>query len=242
MLCELALFAGAGGGILGGLLLGWRTICAVEIDPYCRSVLLARQRDGILPRFPIWDDVRTFRGEPWRGHIDIITGGFPCQDISSAGTRTGLEGARSGLWTEYARILREVRPAFALVENSSDLTRRGLGVILGDLAALGYDASWGVLGAGDAGAPHRRERIWIVAHAHGEHGRARLGRASSLEPQSPEPSHVANGDGGDPSPWDLPFAGADRMADGVAVRVDRTRAAGNGQVPAVVRLAWRALR
>lgn len=89
---ELALFAGAGGGILGGLLLGRRTVCAVELDAYCRSILLARQRDGILEPFPIWDDVRTFGGRPWRGSVDVISGGFPCQDISAAGRGGGLMG------------------------------------------------------------------------------------------------------------------------------------------------------
>ena len=93
---ELHLFAGAGGGILGGMLLGHRTVCAVEIEPYCRKVLLQRQRDGILPWFPIWDDVRTFDGKPWRGIADVVCGGFPCQDISIAGHGAGIEGARSG--------------------------------------------------------------------------------------------------------------------------------------------------
>lgn len=86
---ELALFAGAGGGILGGKLLGWRTVCAVELDAYARRVLLARQRDGCLEPFPIWDDVRTFDGKPWSGKIDVISGGFPCQDISCAGGGAG---------------------------------------------------------------------------------------------------------------------------------------------------------
>lgn len=81
---ELHLFAGAGGGILCGILLGHSCVCAVEIEPYCRKVLLQRQRDGILPKFPIWDDVRTFDGKPWRGKVDVVCGGFPCQDISCA--------------------------------------------------------------------------------------------------------------------------------------------------------------
>lgn len=161
---ELALFAGAGGGILGGHLLGWRTVCAVEFAAYPRSVLLARQRDGMLPRFPVWDDVRTFDGKPWRGHVDVISGGFPCQDISVAGKGDGLDGERSGLWSEMARIIGEVQPRFAFVENSPMLTSRGLDKVLGDLSTLGYDAEWGVVGADDAGAPHRRERIWIVAY------------------------------------------------------------------------------
>lgn len=160
---ELALFAGAGGGILGGHLLGWRTVCAVEFDAYARNVLLARQRDGWLPRFPIWDDVRTFDGKPWRGRVDVVSGGFPCQDISAAGKGAGIKGKRSGLWREMARIIGEVRPDYVWVENSPMLVGRGLAVVLGDLAEMGYDARWGIVGADDACAPHRRKRIWILA-------------------------------------------------------------------------------
>ena len=162
---ELELFAGAGGGILGSILLGHRTVCAVEYDAYARSVLLARQNDGTFPTFPIWDDVRTFDGKPWRGIVDCVSGGFPCQDISAAGKGAGIEGERSGLWVEMARIIREVRPRFAFVENSPMLTLRGLGAVLGDMAALGFDAEWGVLGAHAIGANHKRERIWILANA-----------------------------------------------------------------------------
>ena len=165
---ELALFAGAGGGILGGRLLGWRIRCAVEIDSYCRRVLLARQRDGIFPRFPVWDDVRTFDGHPWRGAIDVISGGFPCTDISLAGKGAGIEGKESGLWVEFARIIREVRPRFVFVENSPALTIRGIDRVLADLASLGYDAEWGVFGAHEVGAPHKRDRIWIVAYSDGD--------------------------------------------------------------------------
>ena len=160
---ELALFAGAGGGILGGKLLGWRTVCAVENEPYARDVLMARQNDGCLEAFPIWDDVRTFDGRPWRGIVDVVSGGFPCQDISAAGKGEGIEGDRSGLWSEFARIIGEVRPSFVFVENSPMLASRGLGTVLGDLAAMGFDAEWGVLGAHHSGAPHKRDRIWILA-------------------------------------------------------------------------------
>jgi len=162
---ELALFAGAGGGILGGHLLGWRTVCAVEWEPYAACVLAARQNDGILPAFPIWDDVQTFDGRPWRGIVDVVSGGFPCQDISSAGKGAGLDGERSGMWREMARIIGEVRPRFAFVENSPVLTSRGLDRVLGDLAEMGFDAKWGVVSAADVGAPHRRDRIWIVAYS-----------------------------------------------------------------------------
>lgn len=179
---ELALFAGAGGGILGGRLLGWRTVCAVEIDPYARRVLLARQADGCLGRFPIWDDVRTFDGTRWRGTVDVISGGFPCQDISAAGKGAGITGTKSGLWKEMARIVGEVRPRFVFVENSPLLVSRGLALVLGDLAAMGYDARWGVLGAEHAGAPHKRHRLWIMAYSFSQrHGQV----PAVVRPQNP---------------------------------------------------------
>src|SRR5574343_666989 len=144
---ELALFAGAGGGILGGHLLGWRTVCAVEWETYAAGVLVARQNDGILPPFPIWDDVQTFDGRPWRGLVDVVSGGFPCQDISNSGHKVGIEGSRSGLWKEMARIVREVGPRFVFVENVAALLDRGMGVVLSELATMGFDARWGVLGS-----------------------------------------------------------------------------------------------
>jgi DNA (cytosine-5)-methyltransferase 1 len=231
---ELALFAGAGGGILGGHLLGWRTVCAVEIEDYPRRVLLARQRDGILPRFPIWDDVKTFDGYPWRGRVDVVSGGFPCQDISAAGKGAGIDGARSGLWAEFARIIGEVQPRFAFVENSPMLTLRGIDRVLGDLAALGYDARWGVFSAADVGAPHIRERCWILAYPVGGSRRGAL-RGGNIR-VGRKRKHI---------PWDRPAESALRefrgMDDGMAYRVERTDAIRNGQVPAVVALAWRTL-
>jgi len=159
---ELALFAGAGGGILGGKLLGWRTVCAVEWEPYPASVLCARQNDGLLPHFPIWDDVQTFDGKPWRGIVDVVSGGFPCQDISAAGKGAGIDGERSRMWSHMARVVGEVRPQYVFVENSPMLVTRGLERVLGDLTALGYDTKWTVMGAVDVGANHQRDRIWIV--------------------------------------------------------------------------------
>jgi DNA (cytosine-5)-methyltransferase 1 len=184
---ELALFAGAGGGILGGHLLGWRTVCAVEWESYPASVLLARQNDGILPPFPIWDDVQTFDGNAWRGIVDVVSGGFPCQDISAAGKGAGIDGERSGMWKEMARIISEVRPQYAFIENSPMLTIRGLESVLADLAKMGFDAEWGVLSAADVGANHLRERIWIVAKdtqqhrffSHTKHNRDRRGQQQS---------------------------------------------------------------
>jgi DNA (cytosine-5)-methyltransferase 1 len=197
---ELALFAGAGGGILGGILSGFTTICAVEIDPYCQAVLLQRQKDGFLPAFPIWDDVRTFNGRPWRGTVDIITGGFPCQDISVAGKGAGITGERSGLWNEFARIIGEARPAYVFIENSPMLRTRGLEVVLEDLAEMGYDAVWGIIGADDARAPHHRKRIWILAYPKSERALRKTGnicqqdggQINELQGKSVSTSDVSN--------------------------------------------------
>jgi len=161
------------------MLLGHRTVCAVEYDAYARSVLLARQNDGTFPAFPVWDDVRTFDGKPWRGIVDCVSGGFPCQDISCAGNGAGLDGERSGLWSEMARIIREVRPRYAFIENSPMLVTRGLDRVLADLAAMGFDARWGIVSAADTGAFHKRERIWILAdakklHSNGSNDNARI--------------------------------------------------------------------
>jgi len=161
----LHLFAGAGGGILADMLLGHLPVCAVEIEPYCQQVLSARQKDGCLPWFPIFADVQAFDGTPWRGLVDIVAGGFPCQDLSCAGKGAGIDGERSGLWGEMRRIISEIRPAYAFVENSPMLTIRGLDRVLGDLAEMGYDAEWGVVSAADCGCVHLRERIWIIAYS-----------------------------------------------------------------------------
>jgi DNA (cytosine-5)-methyltransferase 1 len=303
---ELHLFAGAGGGILGGMLLGHTCVCAVEIEEYPRKVLLQRQHDGILPKFPIWDDVSTFDGKPWRGRVDIIAGGFPCQDISTAGTGAGIDGERSGLWREMARVIDEVQPSYVFVENSPALTSRGLGVVLGDLAQMGYHARWGVLGAVDVGAPHKRERIWVLAGFPSSNKKRRNRGATEQgakrrqvvtrddrmadtmrnRPQRQRqdrtikgPLGLRCGAGGNQEQniladsenqrdvrrlgsmgavkkgnglargseedglgeWWATEPNVGRVAHGVAARVDRLKAIGNGQVPAVAALAWRLL-
>lgn len=186
---ELALFAGGGGGLLASDLLGFRTAVAVEIVSEAREVLLRRQADGCLPKFPIWDDVRTFDGAPWRGHIDVITGGFPCTDISSVGSGQGITGESSSLFFEMLRIVEEVRPRFVFAENSPRLRTKGLGAILSGLARLGYDAKWGVLGARDLGANHERKRMWVVAtNAHNQ--RKRSGSFNAKEDEAPSDDKV----------------------------------------------------
>ena len=239
---ELALFAGAGGGLLGTHLLGWTPVCAVEIEPYCREILLRRQRDGVLPLFPIWDDVRSFDGHEWRGIVDVVTGGFPCQDISAASsTRTGINGERSGLWKEMFRIICEVESRFVFVENSSNLVSRGLDVVLSDLASVGFDARWGVFSAGDVGARHERERIFLAADRDGFVGWPRAWNQQEFCELANEPFCNGENVSDCESLW-MEMAGKRAgMDDDVARRLDRTKAIGNGQVPAVVRAAWRLL-
>jgi DNA (cytosine-5)-methyltransferase 1 len=272
---ELALFAGAGGGILGGHLLGWRTVCAVEWEPYPASVLCARQNDGFLPPFPIWDDIQTFDGRPWRGIVDVISGGFPCQDISAAGKGAGIDGERSGMWREMARVVSEVRPRFVFVENSPMLVTRGLERVLGDLTSLGYDTRWTVMGAADVGAPHQRDRIWIrsvlantnLSQCKREResigvleGFPRVGDGGAMVPNTTSKRQQGQGQyeqslykktncygqtnnvkpiGGSNIWATEPDVG--RVANGVAARMDRLTAIGNGQVSEVARRAWEAL-
>lgn len=273
---ELALFAGTGGGILGGHLLGWRTVCAVEIDPFCREVLLRRQMDGCLSRFPIWDDVQTFDGRPWRGKFDIVSGGFPCQDISPAGSRKGLAGSRSSLWFEMSRIIGEVRPRFALAENSPHLRAKGLGTVVYELTGMGYECRWGVLGARHVGAPHKqRNRIWIVASdpdrvgvriKHGwrcwedweEKAELALSVADTDSERELQQKGLVEGQpdsesirrreertpdsvGGESrrfTTWWAVEPDVVRVVHGLPFRVDRVRALGNAQIPAVAALAW----
>jgi len=284
---ELAIFAGAGGGILGGHLLGWRTVCAVERDAYAAQVLAQRQNDGALPPFPIWSDVRSFDGRPWRGIVDVVSGGFPCQDISAAGGGAGIDGERSGLWREMARIISEVRCASVLLENSPLLVGRGLAVVLGDLTRLGYDARWCCISAADCGAPHKRDRIWLVAHANGawqsqpagQQQERRMGpeqcrqtvditppqthrvpssfltdgpyvantrgeHGERIITQRPDPQIRREPHPGSPGPrrhglrpWPAE-PGVGRVADGLAHRLDRLKALGNGQVPRVAATAF----
>lgn len=240
ILHELALFAGAGGGILASRFLGWRTVCAVECEPYAASVLISRQNDGILQPFPVWDDVCTFDGRPWRGLVDVVSGGFPCQDISPAGKKYGIKGKRSGLWKEFVRVVREVRPEYVFVENSSALIVRGLDVVLGDLAGMGYDAEWCVLGANSVGAPQIRARVWIVASSGGN----RLpgfyspeGRETEAQREWMDITRVV-GEIQQGKRDSIPQSWISRKNDGVAARVDRTKAIGNGQVPECAALAF----
>ena len=234
------LFAGAGGGILADLLLGHQPVCAVEIDPYCQQVLSARQKDGCLPWFPIFADVKQFDGKPWRGIVDVVSGGFPCQDISSAGKGAGIDGEKSGLWKHMARIIYEVRPRYVFLENSPLLVSRGLARVLGDLASMGFDAQWGIMGAVDVGMYHNRKRIWLVAYTDSNRLQRINAKTSTKKAKKWKWADIARvvseiQQGRKdciPESWIL------RKSDGMADRVDRTKAIGNGQVPAVAARAF----
>lgn len=161
----LDLFSG-GGGLAEGLHHWVRPVAYCEIERGAQRVLLSRMARGELYSAPIWDDVRTLRGRSLPV-VDIIAGGFPCQDISVAGAGAGLEGRRSGLVFEFLRLIGECRPQFVFMENVAALAIRGLDRVLLGLNALGYDARWTIVSAAEVGAPHLRERIWILAHANG---------------------------------------------------------------------------
>lgn len=165
-----SLFAGIGGFDLAAERVGFQVKWQVEIDDYATRVLEKH-----------WPDVRRFRDVRDVGRhnlepVDIICGGFPCQDISSAGAKAGLSGEQSGLWFEMSRIIRELRPRYVVVENVADLLARGLGTVLRDLAESWYDAEWDCIQAAAVGAPHGRDRLWIVAYPHANQGGCEVGR------------------------------------------------------------------
>lgn len=233
---ELALFAGAGGGLLGSRLLGWRTIAAVEIDDYRRDRLLQRQDEGHLEPFPIWDDVRTFDGRPFRGRVDIVTGGFPCQPYSKSGTQ-GKEHDARNLWPDTAHIIKEAAPRFLLLENVAELLAYDyFGEILKDLAICGYLVRYAVIPATAVGANHKRARLWIAGMSSYAIGERLEGQRTFRHTQrETEDGYTTS------CPWWSCEPRIQRMDDGMANRVDRLRAIGDGQVPGVVRAAWKLL-
>lgn len=248
------LFAGAGGGILADILLGHTPIAACEIEDYPRRVLLQRQLDGVIPVFPIWDDIKTLRSDNpecaeyfalwcrYRAQL-IVCGGFPCQDISRAGKGQGITGPKSGLWGEMARVIREIRPCGVFVENAAMLVSRGLHRVLGDLANMGYDARWGVLSYAATGGCHVRERIWIFAYPHedvqptqrpydGDHPPSK--RVWGSRVQSVRLGTREQLDG-----W---LRQATVLDDGLAGGLGELAAIGNGQVPIVAAKAFELLK
>jgi len=330
---ELSLFSGAGGGLLGTKLLGWRSVGYVEFNTYCQQILAQRIKDGFLDEAPIFGDIDDFiesgAAKKYKGYVDVVTAGFPCQPFSVAGKKKGQDDERNK-WPQTIQCIRDVGCRIALLENVPGLLNSGyFDEILTSLAEAGFDARWTVLGADDVGAPHRRKRLWILAHskydgssqtkitgtsdergddntrislegkqvsqsgnrswsndvaytisdpkgaAHGDaervggcegkdigkgrplgsdfgdsgedvadskseglQGRNVSSTLSNQEPGSSNP-RTESGDGRN-KPWPTePDVG--RVAHGVAHRVDRLKALGNGQVPRVAATAWRIL-
>lgn len=154
---------------IGGLELGVKlarpdlhVVCHVEWEAFAAAVLVARMEDASLAPAPVWDDLLSFDGRPWCGIVDLITAGFPCQPFSSAGKRKGLRDDR-WIWPDIARVIREVRPSLVFLENVPGLAPRGLWRVLGDLSETGFDAEWDLFSAAEAGAPHIRKRLFILA-------------------------------------------------------------------------------
>lgn len=218
---ELHLFAGAGGGILASKLLGNNIVCAVERDEWCQHVLVQRQNDGILQPFPIWDDVCTFDGRPWNGTVDLVSGGFPCQAFSNAAR--GRNITEKDLWGQMYRITREVQPTFVFAENVSD---KPILQAKSDLEDIGYKCEWIKLSAKDLGADHIRARYWLLAYSN-NNGKL----CSSLDAKALRLPQLCQ------SFWQSDPT-QHGVSDGVAFRVERNRAAGNGQVPIVAAVAF----
>jgi len=255
----LDLFSGIGGFSLGLERAGMQTVAFCEIEPYPRAVLRKH-----WPNVPCYDDIRTLTADRLKADgivPNVICGGFPCQDISVAGGGAGInEDTRSGLWSEYARLIGEIRPQYVIVENVSALLGRGLERVLGDLDQIGYDAEWHCIPASAVGAPHRRDRIWIVAYAQ-SFGLQRSGSSrnwgdgfADISKNVPTPSGARlegqwnvsgrieqeRRDACDNRGWQ-PEPNVGRVANGVSNRSHRLKCLGNAVIPQIPEIIGRAI-
>ena len=236
----LDLFSGIGGFSLGLHRAGMETVAFCEFDEKCRKVLTKH-----WPDVPQYNDVRTLTAEQLKNDgitdIQIIAGGFPCQDVSNAGSGAGIEGQRSGLWSEFARLISEIRPKYTIIENVTGLFIRGFDTVLCDLAALGYDAEWHCIPALSVGAPHERDRIWIIASDAQCVGQPRQGgyiqSIHSEENSFKEASGLVDAFQRNALPYVC------RRHDGIPTKLDSHRLAqlGNSVVPQVVEQIGRAI-
>lgn len=238
MLRVLDLFSGIGGFSLGlertG---GFKTVAFCEIEPFPRKVLKKH-----WPHVPCYEDVRTLTAKRLESDgigVDVICGGFPCQDISLAGEGAGLDGARSGLWSEIARLIGELRPCYAIVENVAALLSRGMGRVLGDLAALGYDAEWHCIPASYVGLRHIRDRVWIVAYPERNclQGWSHFTEAWCSQSREEQLAGLVQ-----PSAWPTVSSARDRgTGHGVPDGTHRNKSIGNAVVPQIPELIGRAI-
>ena len=282
---ELSLFSGAGGGLLGSKLLGWRHVGYVEYEKYCQEIINQRIKDGFLDEAPIFGDIDEFiksgASKKYKGYVDVVTAGFPCQPFSVAGKQKGQDDERNK-WPQTLQCIRDIRPRYAFLENVPGLLNSGyFSEILSSLAQAGYNARWIVLGADDVGAWHRRKRLWILAYSDSSRlsqGYKKMENKSSEQFDSgsiQSRKNVSNsynkrlegriqdgkfdterreveGDGclakrsikrsrNRDSEWWATEPDVGRVVNGLARRVDRLKAIGNGQVPSVVKQAWEIL-
>ena len=237
----LDLFSGIGGFSLGlERTNGFETVAFCEIEPYPQAVLRKH-----WPNVPIYDDIRTLTAERLKSDgisVDVITGGFPCQDLSVAGKQAGIDGERSGLWKELCRIISEVRPQYAIVENVPTLLSgdrgRWFGRVLGDLAEIGYDTEWHCIPASAIGAPHRRDRIWIIARCREAMADTESPRFQTCYVGQREIEFGRRNCGA--SQWSVePDVG--RVANGVSAYVDRLTSLGNAVVPQIPQILGEAI-
>ena len=222
----LDLFSGIGGFSIGLERAGMRTIAFCEIDANARKVLRKH-----WPNVPVFTDVTKLTKDDIHEKIDVLAGGFPCQDISTAGRGAGLSGSRSGLWFEFHRLIDEIRPRYAIIENVAALRSRGLEQVLWSLAEIGYDAEWHCIPASALGAPHQRDRIWIVAYPHSPQCQ---GSRLSSRAYAQHANACSAG-------WWAVEPAMDRVANGIPGQSHRLKQLGNAVVPQIPELIGRAI-
>jgi DNA (cytosine-5)-methyltransferase 1 len=234
----LDLFSGIGGFSLGLERAGMKTVAFCEFDQACHKVLQKH-----WPKTPIYNDVRTLNGTNLQGTIDVICGGFPCQDISLVGKGGGLHGKRSGLWWEFHRLIKEIKPSYVIAENVTALRSRGLDEVLRSLVEIGYDAEWHCISASAIGAPHRRDRVWIIGYPNNQSG---LETTQTIMPNRESWQTWKNNCGGywgslsrtrRPIPQSISIG----VDNGISNRVDRHKQLGNAVVPQISELIGRAI-
>ena len=239
LLSGLDLFSGIGG--IGLALEPWvRTVAYCEREPYAQGVLLSRMQSGDIDTAPIWHDVTTLQGS-MLPNIDIIFGGFPCQDISVAGHGKGLAGERSGLFFEIARLARELRPTFIFLENVPAIRTRGADRVCKELASLGYDCRWTTLTASAVGARHKRDRWFLLAYAKGQRVQG-LRASGEQEPYAyvQQRLSMCEGERRIQTNWKTEPS-VDRVVDGLLHRAHRIKCLGNSVVPLQVQTAFKKL-
>lgn len=244
----LSLFSGIGCIDLGlAWTGGFETVAFCEINPFARRVLAKH-----WPEVPCYDDVQTLTAERLEADgisVDVICGGFPCQDVSRLGRGAGLDGKYSGLWSEFARLIAGVKPDWVIVENSPTLRSRGLDRVLRSLYEIGYDAEWHCISAQSVGAPHQRDRIWIVAYAQGTRAGLEAGNAqvAGRRPTETWAARLRHEDwrpqdlGSSAGTWWASEPGVGRVAHGGPARMDRLRSLGNAAVPQIPEIIGRAI-